>query len=252
MNANARTPARATPRRERASKNGRGLRRRDEARELFRNAILEAAEEVFSEHGFHAARIHDVAARARMGVGTIYNHFGQKEDVLRALVDDRGAEFLAAIDAGDDDPADFEGRLTARLSRAADYVTRHRAFFRLAVELGLLGGATAVARQVLGRKQPPVGMRARASLKKLAAEGVEAGHLAPRDPDLLARLLGSTIRMLTLYVLEEGKLPPGGAAEVAGLFVRGATGARPRSDTRAPAPAKRSAPKTSRRVVRRG
>ena len=55
---------------------------REEAKQLFRNAILEAAEIVFSERGFHAARIQDIAARARIAVGTVYNHFEQKEDVL--------------------------------------------------------------------------------------------------------------------------------------------------------------------------
>src|SRR5262249_11395598 len=70
------------------AKKGPAPRRREEARALFRNAILEAAEEVFAERGFHGARIQDIAARARLAVGTVYNHFGQKEDVLRALLEE--------------------------------------------------------------------------------------------------------------------------------------------------------------------
>ena len=45
-------------------------RRRDEARALFRNAILDAAEAVFAEHGFHGAHVQDIADRARIAVGT--------------------------------------------------------------------------------------------------------------------------------------------------------------------------------------
>ena len=39
-------------------------RRRDEARALFRNAILDAAESVFAQRGFHGARIQDIAEQA--------------------------------------------------------------------------------------------------------------------------------------------------------------------------------------------
>ena len=72
-----------------------GLRRRDEAKALFRNAILEAAEEVFATEGFHAARMKDIADRARIAVGTIYNHFEEKDDVLYALIEERTAEMSA-------------------------------------------------------------------------------------------------------------------------------------------------------------
>ena len=81
-------------------------RRRDEARALFRNAILDAAEAVFAERGFHGARIQDIAERARIAVGTVYNHFADKDEVLSALLDDRteglarAASSAAAIDRG--------------------------------------------------------------------------------------------------------------------------------------------------------
>ena len=75
------------------------LSRREEAKALFRNAILDAAERVFAEHGFHVARIQDVAKQARIGVGTVYNHFEQKEDLLLALLEDRTGEVLACLAA---------------------------------------------------------------------------------------------------------------------------------------------------------
>src|ERR1700677_4577541 len=83
------------------------LRRRDEARALFRNAILEAAEVVFAERGFHRARIQDVAARARIAVGTVYNHFDEKKDLLRALLEERTEGLVAQMGRRDDDPGGF-------------------------------------------------------------------------------------------------------------------------------------------------
>src|SRR5580658_6096915 len=97
-------------------------RRRDEARALFRNAILDAAEAVFAERGFHGARIQDIAERARIAVGTVYNHFSQKDDVLSALLEERTEGLLEQVRAGGDDAKGFRPRLEARVGRMLEYV----------------------------------------------------------------------------------------------------------------------------------
>src|SRR5271167_2269342 len=112
-------------------------RRRDEARALFRNAILDAAEAVFAERGFHGARIQDIAERARIAVGTVYNHFEQKDDVLSALLEERTEGLLAQVRDGESDPDGFVPRLRARVARMLTYVEQHRAFFAIANEHGL-------------------------------------------------------------------------------------------------------------------
>jgi AcrR family transcriptional regulator len=58
-------------------------RRRKDARP---QEILEAALSVFAEKGFAAARMDDIATRARVSKGTIYLYFPSKEAVFRALV----------------------------------------------------------------------------------------------------------------------------------------------------------------------
>jgi AcrR family transcriptional regulator len=47
-----------------------------------RPQILAAAQEIFAEQGFEAARMDDVARRARVSKGTLYNYFDSKEDLL--------------------------------------------------------------------------------------------------------------------------------------------------------------------------
>src|SRR4051794_25104044 len=112
------------------------LSRREEAKALFRTAILDAAERVFAERGFHVARISDVAKQARIGVGTVYNHFEQKEDLLRALLEERTAGMLEHLAPRPDDPEPFEERLISRLTRVLDYVENHKSFFLVAMEYG--------------------------------------------------------------------------------------------------------------------
>jgi AcrR family transcriptional regulator len=47
--------------------------------------ILEAALSCFAEHGFAAARMEDIAMRARITKGTIYLYFESKEDLFKSL-----------------------------------------------------------------------------------------------------------------------------------------------------------------------
>jgi len=58
-------------------------RRRKHARP---QEILEAALAVFAEKGFAAARMDEIATRARVSKGTIYLYFPSKEAVFKALV----------------------------------------------------------------------------------------------------------------------------------------------------------------------
>jgi AcrR family transcriptional regulator len=77
-----------------------------------RQAILDAAHEVFTSSGFSDANIADVVAKAGASVGSLYHHFGGKADLYLALFEDyqarqeeRAAETVAATRAaGETDP----------------------------------------------------------------------------------------------------------------------------------------------------
>ena len=77
--------------------------RADAQRNLAR--ILEAAREVFAEEGIDAP-ISEIAARAGVGVGTIFRRFPHKDELIVALLEDRARQLLAAADAAlaSDDP----------------------------------------------------------------------------------------------------------------------------------------------------
>lgn len=66
--------------------------RADRARRR-RAEILKAAAELFQETGFHSATTHAVAERAGISVGLIYQYFGNKEDLLRAVIVDILGDF---------------------------------------------------------------------------------------------------------------------------------------------------------------
>jgi AcrR family transcriptional regulator len=58
--------------------------------------ILAAAEHLFRRDGFRATSIEAIAARANLAIGTLYNYFPSKGDILLALVALDGEEVRAA------------------------------------------------------------------------------------------------------------------------------------------------------------
>ena len=68
-----------------------------EREEATRQRILKAAFRVFIEKGFHRASIDDVVAACGLSVGAIYNYFPNKEELIRASIDDAGREETSAL-----------------------------------------------------------------------------------------------------------------------------------------------------------
>jgi AcrR family transcriptional regulator len=79
--------------------------RADAARNRAR--VLEVAYETFAEEGL-AVPIDEIARRAGVGAGTVYRHFPTKEDLYRAVIEDRinrivddGRALLASAEPGE-------------------------------------------------------------------------------------------------------------------------------------------------------
>jgi AcrR family transcriptional regulator len=177
---------------------------------------------VFAERGFHGARIQDIADRARIAVGTVYNHFADKDDVLAALLELRSEELVERLKPLRDDPKPFQARLRARVARVLAYVEAHRAFFAIASEQGMFAGTAApgarAARKRLRRVE-----KFQAVFRALVEEGIESGDLEPLRGDALVRFFGGTIRAFVLSsIVEEETDVDEVAATVVGLFLHGA------------------------------
>ncbi|CAN7489105.1 TetR/AcrR family transcriptional regulator [Rhizobium sp. LjRoot98] len=84
-----------------------GLRARQKADRNRR--ILQAATILFREVGYDSARIEDIAERAEVSVGTFYNYYQNKGDILVAAVSMEVEEVLAAGKAIVDSPPETVG-----------------------------------------------------------------------------------------------------------------------------------------------
>jgi len=181
---------------------------------------------VFAQQGFHGARIQDIAEHARIAVGTVYNHFEQKEDVLRALLEERMEGLIDQLSPLPSDPSRFEDKLLARVTRMLRYVEQHRNFYVLALEHGLFVKGSVSAGSVLCRPVHHI-ERFRATLGALVDEGTASGALRPMDPARLMWFFGGLMRTFALGALDKGATNLEAEAPlIVDLFLNGA-GARP-------------------------
>jgi TetR/AcrR family transcriptional regulator, repressor for neighboring sulfatase len=69
-------------------------------REEVAAAILEAATELFAERGPAATSIRDIAARSRVNHGLVFRHFGTKEQLVGAVLDQLGGNLTDLLRSG--------------------------------------------------------------------------------------------------------------------------------------------------------
>jgi AcrR family transcriptional regulator len=157
-------------------------------RETTVQAILVAAEEVFADAGLHAARMDTIAAKAGVSVGTLYNHFEDREALLAGLLAARRGELIGKIDAAQREAA---GRpLRERLRRILDVFLTHCALHRKFVHIVL---QREVARQKLDTMRD-IHDRLEAEMKR----GVKERALRPEAGELAATFFIGMLRALIM------------------------------------------------------
>ncbi|MGW0044172.1 TetR/AcrR family transcriptional regulator [Rhodococcus sp. NPDC003348] len=110
------------------TKGGRRPTRRDEQRLRTRAALLTHAHALFTEHGYAAVKVDDIASAAGCSRATFYLHFTSKADVLRTVgVQGHSPRPEAVYEDLDDVLATgSRAEFTAWLERALDWFDAHR------------------------------------------------------------------------------------------------------------------------------
>lgn len=98
-----------------------------------RAAILDAAETVFIERGWHAAGMREVAERAGLAVSSIYNHFASKELLFEAVLTRQGLAVQTDALEGFVAATDFPGNVEAVVSLMRRLAKEHPVFVRLVI-----------------------------------------------------------------------------------------------------------------------
>jgi AcrR family transcriptional regulator len=149
-----------------------------------REAILAAALDEFSDRGFAATRLDDVARRAGVAKGTIYLYFRDKESLFQDLVRDMLAPMIGVIQAlGQADlPIDVLSERIVDVFVREVYETRRKDVVRLMLTEGRRFPKLAefYYREVLSHIIAAV----RATLKRAAARG-EVSEAVVKFPQII-------------------------------------------------------------------
>jgi AcrR family transcriptional regulator len=201
------------------------VKQHDRLRERFRHAVrdslLEAAEQAIVEDGVEAANLQSIARRAGVAVGTIYNHFADRQELLRELFGMRKLEVFAAIDAAmkASARAPFEAQLEAFSRALLAYYDVRRDFMRVVFASDTLRLQMMCDKS--GRFRPFLHeLQSRAEV--IMRVGVRERRIDKDDVELFASVLTSILRGVVATRLEQGAVLADAAPRVVQLFCKGA------------------------------
>jgi AcrR family transcriptional regulator len=187
-------------------------------RATVRGAILDAAEELIGKHGLHAAALVQIAKRAGVAVGTLYNYFTDRDALIRGLFESRRATFrprlLAAIHAGAELP--FEPRLRGFVRALLEAFESHRSFFKVAIENEHLKPSGSTTPQDL-----------LAGVRDIVAAGVREGVIAPDKVELLPLIITGALKAAAVHRIQVGGELAGDADPIVDILLEGVRRAGP-------------------------
>jgi AcrR family transcriptional regulator len=171
--------------------------KREKQKEERRKQILEAALTIFSQKGFHATNVSDVAAQAGVSQGTIYWYFESKEELFTAALlsffEDFGEEMVAALDAC----VSASEKLRALGKTMEDFAEGAAGLLML-----FLGyWASTPNREEVGRFWVDLLVEFKDTLAGIIEEGVRNGEFKPVDADSVVWALMAAYDGLAAYVM---------------------------------------------------
>jgi len=191
---------------------------RETMRETVRVAILDAAEELIAKHGLHDAALVQIAKRAGVAVGTLYNYFNDRDDLIRGLFEARRKtllpQLLAAIKAGAELP--FEPRLRRFMRELLAAYESHRSFLKVAIENEHLKPRGSTTAQDL-----------LAGVRDIIAAGVREGAIAADKAELLPLVITGAIKAVIVQRLQTGGELTGDADAIVAILLDGVRSAAP-------------------------
>jgi TetR/AcrR family fatty acid metabolism transcriptional regulator len=166
-----------------------------------RERILDAAERVFAQHGFFAARVSEIAKEAGVADGTIYLYFKSKDDLLISLFESRMERFNEMLGRAIQPAARPIDRLLALIRT---YLTLVREQPRVAEVLTI--ELRQSAKFMKEASNPKFGDLLR-MLAGIVAEGQAAGELGDSIPaPIAARMIFGILDELALaWLLQKGE-----------------------------------------------
>jgi len=161
-------------------------------------AILQAAQTVFAEHGYHGTSIKEIARKAGLATGTIYLYLRNKEALFAALVDEIYEMVLSKIADNRKEARDVQGKLRASMEAAVETLGKNRALARVILL------QTASSNQAVSEQLADLLDRLAELVEADIREAIETNQIPPLDSRIAATAFVGTFYNVVLVWLREG------------------------------------------------
>lgn len=104
---------------------------KERASGLYRDAILAAAQDEFTDRGYGATKMLDIARRVGVSVGALYRHFDSKEAIFGSLMERAADGVLDKLDRTVREVEDLVARMHALIATMLTFIEEHQAMFLL-------------------------------------------------------------------------------------------------------------------------
>jgi len=159
---------------------------REQQREAKRNAVLQAAAQLFNERGFHATSLDDIAARLNVTKPTLYYYVKNKDEILLQCVRQGLDMMLEGIEASRAAGGQAIDQLITCMQVYARIVTQD--FGMCLIRVGD-EQVPPTSRKELRRLKSAIDLE----FRRLVAEGVAEGSIQPCDPKITAFVIAGAL-----------------------------------------------------------
>ncbi len=172
--------------------------------------IYTTARSLFSERGYPATTVRDIARELNMQAGSLYAHIDSKEDVLWQIVDEAAEQFLGAVEP----IAEGAG---AGVDKLREMVRAHVAVVaagsnNAAIFLHEWKFLSEERRESVAERRN----RYEGLYRRVIEEGIRRGEFAPTDPKMAALLVLSVMNWMPQWYNPTGPLS---ATQIADGFI---------------------------------
>ncbi|WP_119964096.1 TetR/AcrR family transcriptional regulator [Simplicispira lacusdiani] len=174
---------------------------REQQREAKRRAVLQAAAELFNERGFHATSLDDIAARLNVSKPTLYYYVKNKDEILLQCVRQGLEMTLEGIEASRQAGGKAVDQLRACMQAYADIVMQP--FGMCLIRVGD-EEVPEPSRTELRRMKSEIDH----AFRRLVAQGVQEGSLAPCDPKMTAFAIAGALSWIGRWYQPGGEYTP--------------------------------------------
>ena len=159
---------------------------RDKKRELYREAILDAAERVFGEEGYEATKVQRIAAEAGVSLTTLYSVLESKWEIYRAVHRRRLSEVMRLTQGVLEAEVSSLEILIAGTRMQLAFFMERRDFTKMQLKEVTAWSTIELLRSPEQVEALGVGLKLIASLLRKC---IDDGYLIDDDPELMARMM---------------------------------------------------------------